>query len=599
MNGKTRPALRLTFPFAALVALAVATACSSGFFRTLMEGKNGAALAGSLKITPAAATIPINGSLTLQVAGGDGNYTFSLVGGGPGTFNSATKVYTAPGSAGTATLQVTDGAGGSAQAVLNIVDVTGPDYTIALAPATVFPVPGAGGAAFTGSFKIENISSQAGADTLSWQVYISPDNKLDSFALPLQNGTLPAMGASSVSGSIPYSGTWPAATATHYIIIAVAALDDVNTTNNQTISPAIAVTFSGPQPAYSITSVSPMFTTLVQSSAAFTNETLNIANIGSGAGNYPVAWAVYLLTNTTINLQQDTAIASGTTASLGPTASVSVPFLVTGSYPSAPGTYYFVAKVSAFDDTAGTGKKVLPSSPIIVSGPNYIVQSIGAPTGNTAGGAVSGNFTIANTGSANGASLVSWSVFASTTTTLGAGDALIASGTTAALASGATSLVPPTYSGSWPSVAGSYYIIVRVQAADDATVGVLASASPVAVAGPTYTVTPVSLPTGTSKGGPVSGSFTINNVLGSGNGASSIAWSVFASLNNTGAVTAGDSLIATGTTGPVIVPGNNTSVPYSGTWPDIAGLYYIKALVQAADAASIGVGVAGSAVTVN
>lgn len=592
MNGKTRPILRLALPFATLVALTVATACSNGFFRTLMEGRNGAALAGSLKITPAAATIPINGGLSFQVTGGDGTYTFSLVGGGPGTFNSATKVYTAPGSAGTATLQVADGAGASAQAVLNVVDVTGPDYTIALTPATVFPVPGAGGAAFTGSFKIENISSQAGADTLSWQVYISPDNKLDSLALPLQNGTLPAMGASSVSGSIQYSGTWPTAAATYYIIIVLTAADDVNAANNQSISPAIAVTGSAP-PAYSITSVSPLFTTLVQSSAAFTNENLSIANIGSGAGNYPVAWAVYLLTSTTIN-PQDIAIASGTTSPLGPTASATVPFLGTGTYPSAPGTYYFVAQVSAFDDTAGTGTKIKASKPIIVSGPNYTVQSIGAPTGNTAGGAVSGSFTIANTGNANGASLISWSVFASTTTTLGAGDALIASGMTAALASGASS--SPGYAGSWPSVAGSYYLIVRIQAADDATVGVLPSGSPVAVAGPSYTVTNITIGGTPTVDGAVNGNFTINNTLGSGNGASPISWSVFASLNNTGAVTAGDSLIASGTTSPDLVPGANTTVPYNGTWPGVGGTYYIKALVQAADAATIGVGVSVSTV---
>ena len=117
----------------------------------------------------------------------------------PGTFNTATRVYTAPATAGTATLQVNDGTGASVQSLLYMEDKTGPDYMVALAPATTFPAPGAGGAAFTGSFKIENISSQAGADAPSWQVFISRDGALDSLSRLVQNGTLvAALGASSV-----------------------------------------------------------------------------------------------------------------------------------------------------------------------------------------------------------------------------------------------------------------------------------------------------------------------------------------------------------------------------------------------------------------
>jgi len=593
MKRPPRLHFRLAASFSALLALASAAACSNGFFRTLMEGKNGAAAAGSLKISPASATLLVGGSLTLTVSGGDGNYSFSLVGGGPGTFNSATRVYTAPATAGTATLQVTDGTGASAQSLLYVEDKTGPDYLVALSPATTYPVSGAGGAAFTGSFKIENISSQAGSDALSWQVSLSRDGALDSLSLPVQNGTLAALGASSVSKLISYSGNWPAAAASYYVIIVITAADDVNPANNQTISPAIAVTGSA-SPAYSITSLSPLATTLVQSASAIASQTLIIKDIGAGPGSYPISWAVYLLPKTTIGAQ-DIALVSGTTPALASAASVSLPFPGTGNYPTTPGTYYFVAKVSAFDDTAGTGTKVLASSPIIVSGPLYTV-AVGAPTGsNTTGSAVNGNFTISNSGNGNGTSLISWAVYASPATTLSAGDSLIASGTTPALASTASISLP--YAGVWPSLAGSYYIVATVQAADDATVGMASSVSAVAVAGPIYTVTAVPPPAGSTAGGAVSGSFTVKNT-GTGTGSSLISWSVYASLNSTTAITTGDTLIESGTT-PALPPGPPGSSPaYSGTWPTVAGSYFIKVKVLSNDDPLGGVYAPGSAVAV-
>ena len=571
---------------AALLSFALFTACSDGLFKTLMEGKNGSASAGNLKITPSTATITVNNNLSLQATGGDGNYTFGLVGGGPGTFNSATKVYTAPASAGTATLQVTDGTGASAQAVFYIENTAGPYYLIASSPS--FPASGTGGSAFTGSFKIENISAQAGADALNWKVYVSRNSELDTTLDPVAaSGTLAALGASSVSSLISYSGTWPAAASSYYIIIIVTAADDVNTANNQAISPAIAVTGST-SPAYSLTSVSPLATTLVQSASSITSQTLIIKNIGIGSGVYPITWAVYLLSKTTIGAQ-DTAIVSGTTPALSSAATVSVPFPGTGNYPSAPGTYYFVAKVSAFDDTVGTGTKVFASSPIIVSGPEYSVGTIDTPTSGTTGGTASGTFTIVNSGSA-GVSTVSWSVFASTSPTLGAGNIIIASGTNQALGAGATS-APIPYNGSWPITTGSYYIIVQVQSADDATVGMRATTGTVAVADPAYTVPPNITVTGSNvAGGAVSGSFTIQNTAG-GIGSSSVSWSVYASTSS--AFGNNDTLIKSGTTAALALNATSAPISYSGLWPSTAGKYYIIVQVYAVDGVTIGTGVSG------
>lgn len=593
MRHNAALARRLGAAILVLLFASLATGCTGGLFKNLLEGKNGSAFAGTLKISPASASMVAGKSLQLTVSGGDGNYVFLVI--GSGSFDAASMTYTAPATAGANRVQVSDGTGATAVAVISVKLAPAPDYRVALSPAPTFPGPGAGGSAFAGSFRIENISTEAGAAPIGWKVYISKDTTLDPLDLLAASGTIGALGAASSSTAIAFSGTWPAASASYYIIIVVTAADDANPANNQTISPAITVTGSA-SPAYSITSVSPLAATLVQSASAIANQTLIITDIGTGQGSYPISWAVYLLPKTTIGAQ-DTALVSGTTPALASAASVSLPFPGTNNYPTIPGTYYFVAQVSAFDDTAGMGAKVLASSPIIVSGPLYNV-AVGAPTGtNTTGSAVSGTITISNGGNGNGASPISWAVYASISNTLSAGDSLLASGTTPALAFTASISLP--YTGVWPSVAGSYYIVATAQAADDATVGMAASGSAVAVAGPSYIVmTPVPAPTGNTTGGAVSGSFTVNNT-GTGTGSSPVSWSVYASLNSTAAITTGDSLIEFGTT-PALGPGasSSPSPTYAGTWPTVAGAYYIKVQVQSTDDPQGGVFVSSSTTAV-
>ena len=124
-----------------------------------------------------------------------------------------------------------------------------------------------------------------------------------------------------------------------------------------------------------------------------------INNTGTGPGSYPIAWAVYLSPDPAkdphdgpvIDPTADskaTLIASGTTPLLAPAATVSLPFPSTGNFPATSGTYYFVAKVSAFDDTVivGTTKKVWNSSPIIVSGSHLYCDSSPSADGKYGGG---------------------------------------------------------------------------------------------------------------------------------------------------------------------------------------------------------------------
>ena len=554
----------------------LASACKNGIFAELMAGKDGSAWAGDLAVSPATATLVCGESLTFAVSGGDGSYSFSLV--GSGSFDKATMSYTAPAAEGTDRLFVTDGAGSSVEAVLAIKKATSPDYRVALSPAPLFPDSGlTGGGAFSGSFSIENISGEAGSDPIAWKVYVSRDAALDALDLVAASGSQSALAASSVSSSIAFSGAWPAAADGYYLIIALAAGDDANAANDSSISAEIAITGAS-RPDYSITSVGAP--SLGLSTVAF-SQNLVISNIGPGAGSEDATWTVYLSTDSTYD-DTDTEIDSGLVASdLAAGGSDTQTF--SGSFPSSPGTYYFVAKVSAFDD-ATTGSKTVASAPITVSGPDYDVTALTIPTGSqTAGQALSGSLTIRNGGSVAGLRALSWSIYASLgDAAFDAGDALIASGTTSALASGAS--VSPSYSGTWPSTAGSYYLIARAQAADDATIGELASAA-LTVARPDYNVTAVAAPTGMTAGQALSGSFTIRN-SGLGLGVSAVSWWVYASLGNT-AFDAGDALIASGTTS-ALASGASVSPSYSGTWPSTAGSYYLIARAQAADDATIG-----------
>ncbi|MGC9311885.1 MAG: hypothetical protein ACP5IA_04260 [Sediminispirochaetaceae bacterium] len=75
-------------------------------------------------------------------------------------------------------------------------------------------------------------------------------------------------------------------------------------------------------------------------------------------------------------------------------------------------------------------------------------------------------FSIINNGSTAGSRTISWTVYASTDTSIGGiDDRIAASGILAETGAGSTTPVP--FTGTWPGEAGSYYLIVDVTAADD------------------------------------------------------------------------------------------------------------------------------------
>ena len=115
--GRPRRLTQLLVPLALVAALLV-SGCDDFVFRTLLEGENGAAYAGSLSISPKAVSLNTGGTVTFNATGGSGVYAFSAQ--APGTIDPSTGAYTAPGVAGTYTATVTDTTGTSSQATITV-----------------------------------------------------------------------------------------------------------------------------------------------------------------------------------------------------------------------------------------------------------------------------------------------------------------------------------------------------------------------------------------------------------------------------------------------------------------------------------------------
>ena len=78
------------------------------------------ATSGALAISPLTQTVVVNATLSYSASGGTGPYTYAKIA-GTGTIDSTTGIYTAPSSAGSATIEVTDSTGATASTTVTIV----------------------------------------------------------------------------------------------------------------------------------------------------------------------------------------------------------------------------------------------------------------------------------------------------------------------------------------------------------------------------------------------------------------------------------------------------------------------------------------------
>jgi len=546
---------------------------------------------GSLSISPLTLSMMAGGSFTFSAIGGATPYTYSMQSSGSGSpsVTAAGGVYHAGASPGTDVVKVTDNLGATSTATVTVTTVASAvDYTV---PATGLPGAGIINAAVPGGaqFTLKNIGSGNGSQAVSWEAWLSTDATISTGDFLVGSGTTSALNAGA-SAAVTVTGTLGPLNGPpgpYYLIVRVSAADDTTPANNTSAASAIALGAANVD--YTVTSVAnggPLI------SGQTASGTLAIQNGGTADGTQQVAWKVYASTDTTLNVPGDYLVDSGTISPIAAAASTTgIPY--SGLWPSTPGTWYLIATVSAPDDIA-TGNNTTASASLVTSGPapanvDYTVQNVLSTGTSVAGDPLSGTFQVHNGGTAPGAQPVSWTAYLSLDATLQVGtDIVIDSGTTTALAAGATSASPIPFSGTWPSTPGSWHLIVSVSASDDIVPANNAAASgATATAAPSvdYTVQAISSTGGTTAGSALTGSLVIRNA-GSHNGTQSVPYSVYLSSDPVLSVGT-DQLIATGSLAlPGLTAGASSSaLPVASIWPASATprTWYLIAAVGAGD----------------
>ncbi len=445
------------------------------------------------------------------------------------------------------------------------------------------------GAGLTGSFTVTNSGAAVGSATIFWFVYTSADALYQVTDPVVATGTVAGatIAAGGGSASPAFSGFWPASPGSYYLIVRASAADDTTAGDDQGVTGVIAVTL--PNVNYAVSNV----TAVAGTAGGLVSGSFDLDNVGTADGTKTVAWTAYASTNPTWDTG-DTVIKTGTqgfmAAAPGP-----VPIsLAGGTWPTTPGNYFVVVRISAADDVASGNDEASSAVPVTVAGGpppdvKYAPSGVTHSSGTVAGAAVTGSFTITNSGSVVGSAIIYWSVYASTNTSYQATDPLVAtgsvSGSSIAAGGGTTS---PGFSGLWPATADSYYLIVLISAADDTSPGdnEARTAAAVAVTSPPppnvdYAPSNVSGLPGIA-GGPVSASFELDNV-GTADGTKTVTWTAYASTNPTWDT--GDTVIKTGTRaamlsapGPVLI--NDFT---GGAWPTTPGNYFIVVRISASD----------------
>ena len=546
---------------------------------------------GSLSISPLTLSVMAGGSFTFAAIGGATPYTYTMQSSGSGSpsVTAGGGLYVAGASPGTDQVKVTDNLGATSTATVTVTTVASAvDYTV---PATSLPGAGIVNSAVPGGaqFTLKNNGTGNGSQPVSWEAWLSADATIGSGDFLVGSGTTGALSAGgsaavTVTGTLGPLGGQPGP---YYLIVRVSAADDTTPANNT--STASAITLGAANVDYTVTSVAnggPLI------SGQTASGTLTIHNGGSADGTQQVAWKVYASTDTTLNVPGDYLVDSGTITSLVAGGNnAGIPW--SGLWPSTPGTWYLIATVSALDDVAA-GNNSTPSGSLVTSGPapaaiDYTVLNVLNTGGVVAGDPLSGSFQVHNGGTDPGAQPVSWTAYLSLDATLQVGtDIVIDSGTTSALAAGATSASPISFHGTWPSTPGSWRLIVSVSASDDIVPTNNAAASgATATAAPSvdYTVQSISSTGGTTAGSALTGSLVLRNG-GTHGGTQFVPYAVYLSSDavfNVGT----DQLISTGSlASPGLIAGASSSaLPINSTWPasSTPKTWYLIAVVGAGD----------------
>ena len=359
-----------------------------------------------------------------------------------------------------------------------------PDYDVQLVSSPTGST--ATGGTFSASFTLRNQAPVAGSKDVTWTAYASHNDTLElGTDVIVDAGTyaLPRLGpppAPSQTTSISIGGTWPADAGDYYLIVQVAASDELVTADNLGAT-STWVTITDQFVDYTVTDVNNMGG--VMAGGNLTGN-FSLKNVGAVNGSQTVYYQVYASNGDDFLDTGDTLVASGSRALLN--AGVEVTGIgFSGNWPGITGLCYLIVVVTALDD-AKSDNNVVPlpaveAVTLVTPGVDYAVNagsmnvtlSVLPPEVKAQAvpaGSVSGTFQYSNgLGPGNGVAWLSYAVYASTDNSLSGDDLLVASGSAPPLALGQNGTIP--FNGAWPLAYGSYYLIARVVSSEDSLSG--------------------------------------------------------------------------------------------------------------------------------
>ncbi len=453
----------------------------------------------------------------------------------------------------------------------------------------------AAGGAVSGDFDLRNAGTAAGGYSVSWTIFASLEPTVGGGATVVASGTATQLPAGS-SATVPFSGTWPGDPGSYYVIATVSAPDDPITANNAAATgTAVVVSLPPPLDVDYLVSVAPPGGS--RGISTVMNEDFTIANVGQDDGSATLSWTAYLSNDPNFSAD-DLVVASGSIAG-GLAAGASTTRSITGTWPDASGVRYLIVRLTASDDTY-TDNNIVSSAAYFIEDPailDYVPSDLSMryPIVTT-GSPISETFTVANVGGEDGAETITWIAYASFGTSPDPLDE-VGRGELAPL-SGGTAVAGITAAGSWPATPGDYYLIVEVDAPDEANRGdyVVSSETFRVNDPPDYRFEAVSFPVADygghpedrleeasgRHGGPTTHSFEIVEVNGA-TGQQSIQWFLYQS--DDAILSAGDPLVQSGVIPPLSAWGTTGTITLP-PWLEVSdtpGRYYYILKLAAGD----------------
>jgi len=438
-----------------------------------------------LFINPSTVTLYIGSSLQFFVSGGTPPYSYAVTS-GSGSVDTE-GIYTAPDTAGTAVLTVTDDDGGTINAEITITDSQlDADYIVQSISNS--PAVAESGSTIGQTFTITNQGIENGSLPVFWNAYISSDQVLDGGDMLVDAGKEAALNASGTSAPVTIGGTWNVTSGTYYLIIRISSGDDRDPANNYTASAAFTITALGSVIDYVVSGISMNYPTIT--AGGLCAEKFDITNIGGAPGGDPVSWTAYASADLTLNVAADFVIASGVLGSGLSSGSSQTDIAINGYWPSAAGSYYLLISVSAANEDIDTNNIGSNGPYSVLSPPDYTVINV---TYDTLGKTDSlfdfdsgvYEFTIKEQDGNGGNQPIGWNVYISYDTILDGTDLKVFNGSVPALIGNGSSVVS-FGDAEWPAVGGYFFIIITITSGDDSDSSNNLYVSPGTVTVPSY-----------------------------------------------------------------------------------------------------------------